>query len=826
MFLVDLQNLLSVCRIAAPEERATDEPIVVRGWVHWCHAGWDRLQAGGSGEEPRGNVCCQSFKESLAKVSKIVQTWCTGKLWAVAAESRWTHTMHLRRRWLMAAVANNSLANALIAVQTGWDLNISMVSLLEKQIDADKGNFSAKRKLKLLRVCNLLCGPNIAADIAVDMIGEMWIDLVLFKVLGSGKKYSRMTVLELCTPSLSPVCEAQQAFCELLTNFSSTNILWQLFTFVAGDFNDINVRVHARSHILKLDAGLVSYFCIRLSGPPHSLLCILFDQGEVSDEFVDARLADFYSKPEQCLSLMARNLRKRFSGQSFVQQALPELQEWAEKAFLSMDYVERSHNHMRTDLRSSGRAKNVRLSMDRILVRQAEGHHRSRGGRPCGKKLSWETIENLRDPAAMELCDQGANESDSGAAIGRDTPPTSQRVVPAAREPDEPLPRSQKRASAWLKFSNMKRRAFKALVAPHRKLTAEEIKSCEAAIQREWKLVAANDEDFGKFETLAIADQLKTNSQLMVKHQVEVARSQAFCPLWGGNQSADFVFDPVAVAAFNNLDGQEETNHERNDECFVQDSVPSRCSKTIKTSLSIVHGCHCAKKNVCRLHGLELFDVQKLDRFTYVLKQYVSTLSKASLNDCMVFFYCETICGTKQSLHYVQYYLFSALTTLFAYRIMFCSPRCSICFVMCLVRHRMALFILNFLKCHSRSLGILHVLGWETRMWLLTHLPAMSSAGNYYSSELIGASALCSVSCRKMNRTCWWWMSWLWASHLSQKSRVVLEKLSRGCLNIVYWGWAILWRMPMLRLVTAMEVWLLVALELLARLMASRESRV
>ena len=120
----------------------------VSGWVCW--GGEERtFQARGVLAHGRSD---EIEDEGRRETQRRVHDFICGRVWPVACDSRWAHTMKFRRRFLLGAIANEALPRALQGYQVAANLEADMIKSLERIIAADKGDFSAKRKLRVLLV--------------------------------------------------------------------------------------------------------------------------------------------------------------------------------------------------------------------------------------------------------------------------------------------------------------------------------------------------------------------------------------------------------------------------------------------------------------------------------------------------------------------------------------------------------------------------------------------------------------------------------------------------------------------------------------------------
>ena len=140
------------------------------------------------------------------------------------------------------------------------------------------------------------------------------------------------------------------------------------------DFDSKDVRRLARAALLKLDAGVDDHFVSKLKCPPYNIIACYCSEPPAE---VERRLDSIFNVPFGCLPLICRRWRQRFSRQDFLENALDELLGLFEACDLSIDKSERSHNWMRTDLKSEGRARGAGSSSDRIFNRQCAVAHRN-----------------------------------------------------------------------------------------------------------------------------------------------------------------------------------------------------------------------------------------------------------------------------------------------------------------------------------------------------------------------------------------------------------------------------------------------------------------
>ena len=129
-----------------------------------------------------------------------------------------------------------------------------------------------------------------------------------------------------------------------------------------------------------------------------------------------ASLMNFTMCPIDCLSLHAQQIRKRHVKERFKEEAVAEHMAWEETAVITMDLTERSHNHLRTELQSSGRTRDINGAVNRTFVRQCAVAHTKRGGVPCSGRAPVESIRRLGEQASMPNCIIDEREDGTGIA--------------------------------------------------------------------------------------------------------------------------------------------------------------------------------------------------------------------------------------------------------------------------------------------------------------------------------------------------------------------------------------------------------------------------
>ena len=173
-------------------------------WDHWCFVAensYEHITL----EMEVGSRCCENRAESVRKTTLAAVNCIFGTAWESACASRWTHVSKLRCRFIVCALCRRLLPEALKELKTHWGLNDAMIPTLARIVQADALDFSSKSKLKLLRVCEVVCCPSVVVEMCGVHLVERVIDNVLYSIMGHNRK--ACTVLELCRRN-GPISQA------------------------------------------------------------------------------------------------------------------------------------------------------------------------------------------------------------------------------------------------------------------------------------------------------------------------------------------------------------------------------------------------------------------------------------------------------------------------------------------------------------------------------------------------------------------------------------------------------------------------------------------
>ena len=97
-------------------------------------------------------------------------------------------------------------------MKTNHKLSDSLEAALKTIIDADSENWSAKGKLRLLKICQSLCPADTVFDEAILLCASRPLDDLIYDLLGHGTKRARLSLFELADPETSTILEALEVY--------------------------------------------------------------------------------------------------------------------------------------------------------------------------------------------------------------------------------------------------------------------------------------------------------------------------------------------------------------------------------------------------------------------------------------------------------------------------------------------------------------------------------------------------------------------------------------------------------------------------------------
>lgn len=344
--------------------------------VHWCFAEETSTEHLHEGVRV-GAPCCPDKASAIEKMTVCALEFLFGSAWPVACASRWVHVAQLRARFLAAALCSRLLPESLKELRAHWGLSTAVIPTLQRMVAADQLDFSSKGKLKLLRVCQALCDPLVIVDMLATHVVESIIDDIMYGILGRQKEKARL--LDLIRPTSSPIVLAQAQVCQLMVEWGPESQHWKLLARMGACMADPGLRHKVRVLLLQAHVGLVEYFGLRFGAPPYSLgaLCDPAASAALKAKVVDG----LFKSPAPCLPLFARRLQQLFATREDILASAPSvIESWAIAAPVGVDWCERAHAQMRTDLRSDGPARSATASANRCFCRQAAASQADRGG--------------------------------------------------------------------------------------------------------------------------------------------------------------------------------------------------------------------------------------------------------------------------------------------------------------------------------------------------------------------------------------------------------------------------------------------------------------
>ena len=120
------------------------------------------------------------------------------------------------------------MPTGLADMQITWRVDESMTAVLERIISAGDGDFSSRRKLRLLRICQTLCTTTATHNLVASLIVEVYVDKFLYQISGHNGK--RLSLFEMVDPETSPVSECQHRLVGLMSDFSAVSAAWELLS--------------------------------------------------------------------------------------------------------------------------------------------------------------------------------------------------------------------------------------------------------------------------------------------------------------------------------------------------------------------------------------------------------------------------------------------------------------------------------------------------------------------------------------------------------------------------------------------------------------------
>ena len=587
-------DLMALCKVCSFDQSG---PM----WVHFCYTTEEHAADG----TPVGSPCCSTRQEAIDKCWVPLKNLVTGRAWAEAKMARWTNVGSAIRRFALLCAAGNILINALKQVKAQSGVADTLEGRLARAIAADMNDFHSKNQLRLLRIVKSLSLPQTLQNISLCLIAFGVMDTFLFAILG-GPEQPRLTLSAMVHPRTSPITTAQTSLAELLFTFGSSAGIgggddpelertpsWLPYEVLSGSWDDPAIRLEARRTILQLAAGIVDIFEMRMEKPPYRQMWLIFADTEVDQVDKAAVVESLFEEPEECLPLLSCRLKELFPGKEhFKTASVPTLRMLGDGTFISIDFSERAHAQFRHDVASPTSGANYDATSSKLLVRQCATAHKAAGGVDPASK----TARSLMQEAG--LLEQ----------------PHAHRATPA-----------------HIAYGNHRRQAFKALLAPDRKLTRAERQTIDANISDGWQQARQDPAHFNAWKEKgrlkpALCDGDRDGGAVG-------APFKSPCGLSTDPRSLVDLDKVVAEVFLHDTEmedahaGSGPPRSNATNMFAVRKDVPDRHSMLPKNGRDWMFGCYQQKKNVCREHSVPAEELDAFDRIVNMMKGYVRALT-------------------------------------------------------------------------------------------------------------------------------------------------------------------------------------------------------
>ena len=172
----------------------------------------------------------------------------------------------LRRALVSSLGPRSILSEALDHMRHIWEVDSSLEQNLARVIAIDKEDFASLNKLRLLRMCKVLCKSSAPLDMAVGIVSTTPIDDIMYGLFGFDRV--RVSILDLMRPRTSIITMAQSRVYDLLEAWApdETNLRFPPGT-VGASFEDAGIRMRARAQVLQMSAVILDGFELMMSNP-------------------------------------------------------------------------------------------------------------------------------------------------------------------------------------------------------------------------------------------------------------------------------------------------------------------------------------------------------------------------------------------------------------------------------------------------------------------------------------------------------------------------------------------------------------------------------
>lgn len=595
--LLDLESLIDIVDLGTNSNKLV-------WWNRVSAESTQQLQEG----RPVGSRIFTDRKDMVEHVAVPIINFCLGRSWVAATLSRWTNVTITQKRFLATIAISNILVDALQNVKVSWALvGDSIEASLGALVDKDREDFSSRNKLRIIKFMKVLGRCSLSLEIALALICTRPVEVLMYQLLGHNKK--RASLGDLSHPTTSIVAACQDVLWKLATVKLEARNPWHLVAFLGVDATAEQFPRSARRHILQVSAGVTQVFELRMASGsgPHRLAWLCYEVVSLEEKRDVVR--KLFTYPAECLPFMVFCLRKLYPTEAmFLQKAPATLRVWLE-SFHSIDFSERAHAQMRTDLSSDGCSKNFAAACNRLVVRQLIASHIDKGGVDVGTA-----------PVAGVLCDENlGNEGSSSARAGLGSSP-------------------------FIVFHNIRMNTKKQLMAMGRNMTKNEIRQCQAEIKDEWAVIRDNAQEYELWREMSLANRRPIHagaagglpSPIADAHDGSTCRQ--FKGLWSLSSSPKELI-PLPVLANYEASEREKGQTRRDSESkeqasklIVRGPVPQR-KQFVVGGWGSLHGCADGMRNVCLQHGTGALRRRLVENVTQMIRAWVGSLDQESKQD-------------------------------------------------------------------------------------------------------------------------------------------------------------------------------------------------
>jgi len=580
--------------------------------VHWCFV------TEGSAEHAAGleigAPCCKDFEERVEKIAVRIINVIIHKRWEKSADGRWTYTLPALRKFALGFLTR-VFPDCLSDIYVFWQLSEGLAATLARQIALDSGDFEARSKMRLLRVCKTLCDAEVSWQIGVEIIVLSEIDTLLYDVLGNQEK-ERATLETLLNEPSALLAKTQRRMLELLQRWNPDTEFGFFLRAMGGNLNSMEVRMYYREVVLSTSCALFDHFEVMMSGPLYSV--VRMGDRTLSRPECRELAVGFFGQPERCLPLSCQQIRKLFPTEQALMRAAPHLaQALSSGAFHAIDFAERTHAQVRQDLKSSGRARNFSSSCSRVFCQQVAAAQEKRFGAHPGDV----SLDTLAAPPPRP-CSEG------------------DCALVAAEVGAAPKKAKKTGLSPKVEFQNSKLAAYKKLHAPHRALTEPELDAFYERSRSQWAALSEAEQSSWDAIWRGGVRRRSVRSVQPVATGQSPALDQK--PLWLAAASKESPVHPEKLLEIHRSTSKAERRRGVSDDpdlLIRADESLARpgANSNILDLHSPLFGCAANKKNICR-DALEDDLSRRLDQHCALFNAFVDSLSRevATSSRCMI----------------------------------------------------------------------------------------------------------------------------------------------------------------------------------------------